>query len=62
VAVEVRGEGLRLNGKRYQNRYTFILGFDADQRICEVREYCDTLHAFDVYDLDVPRASPSSSA
>jgi ketosteroid isomerase-like protein len=53
VGVEACGDGVRLNGRRYQNRYMFVLGVDSDHRITEVREYCDTLHAFDVYELDM---------
>ncbi len=32
----------------YQNRYCFILIADVDGRLCAVREYCDTLHGFDI--------------
>lgn len=53
LAVEARGDGVRQGGNRYQNRYVFTLGFDAEQQITEVREYCDTRHAFGVYDLDL---------
>lgn len=65
VAVESRGEGLRHNGRRYQNRYVFILSLDEHHRLTEIREYCDTLHAFDVYELGedmAPGSTPQPSA
>lgn len=52
VAVEAASDGLRADGTRYQNRYCFVLE-TSDGRIAQVREYCDTLHAFDVF--GVPR-------
>lgn len=54
VCVEAIGEGTRReNGRRYQNRYAFVLSVKADGLIEEVREYCDTQHAFDVYGLSL---------
>jgi ketosteroid isomerase-like protein len=50
VAAEVAGHGRRA-GRLYQNRYVFVLRVEADA-IAEVREYCDTRHAFDVYGID----------
>lgn len=50
VAVEVTGHGRR-NGALYQNRYAFVLTVEGGL-IREVREYCDTRHAFDVYGVD----------
>ncbi|MDP3968719.1 MAG: nuclear transport factor 2 family protein [Nocardioides sp.] len=50
--VEASGDGLRLStGRHYQNRYAFVIRVDPAGLIHEVREYCDTLHAFDVYDF-----------
>ncbi len=54
VCVEAVSEGERLaNGRMYQNRYSFVLGITPEGLIEEVREYCDTQHAFDVYELDL---------
>lgn len=54
VCVEAIGEGTRrVNGRRYQNRYAFVLAVRDDGLIDEVREYCDTQHAFDVYELSL---------
>ncbi|MEO9321949.1 hypothetical protein ABFT23_00560 [Nocardioides sp. C4-1] len=50
VAVEARGQGRHRGGSTYQNRYVFVLGLE-DGAVAEVREYCDTRHAFDVYGL-----------
>jgi ketosteroid isomerase-like protein len=57
VAVEARGEGRHRRGGVYQNRYVFVLRLeparpDGVPLVAEVREYCDTRHAFDVYGLD----------
>ena len=58
VAVEARGHGVHRNGSTYQNRYAFVLRMEigdaataALPRIQEIREYCDTRHAFDVYGI-----------
>lgn len=45
VALEVVSEGELENGRRYNNEY-FVLFTFADGKICEVREYNDTLHAY----------------
>jgi ketosteroid isomerase-like protein len=47
VAVELEGEGLWRNGRRYHNHY-HILFKVLDNRIVAVREYMDTLHLNDV--------------
>lgn len=55
VAAEVVGHGVHRSGRTYQNRYAFVLRLeegDRGPRIAEVREYCDTRHAFDVYGID----------
>lgn len=57
VAAEVRGHGVHRAGATYQNRYVFVLRLEAADsadgvRIAEIREYCDTRHAFDVYGID----------
>lgn len=51
VAAEVRGQGVHRGGATYQNRYVFVLRAE-DGRLAEIREYCDTRHAFDVYGID----------
>lgn len=51
VAVEVAGHGVHRGGATYQNRYVFVLRAQGG-RLAEIREYCDTRHAFDVYGLD----------
>lgn len=52
VLVEAVSEGRRVaNDRLYQNRYAFVLRLDPGGLIHEVREYCDTQHAFDVYEL-----------
>jgi ketosteroid isomerase-like protein len=50
IAVEAAGHGRRAGGL-YQNRYAFVLRAE-EGLIAEVREYCDTRHAFDVYGID----------
>jgi ketosteroid isomerase-like protein len=56
VAVEAWSNGRRTRKdgsvKSYQNRYCFVLAVN-DGRIAGVREYCDTLHAFDVFGIVV---------
>jgi ketosteroid isomerase-like protein len=56
VAVEAWSDGRRTRKdgsiKRYQNRYCFVLQI-RDGMVAEVREYCDTLHAFDVFGIVV---------
>jgi len=47
--VEVEGDGLYVSGRRYQNRYAFVITTDG-QRVVDVREYLDTAHAADVFD------------
>lgn len=53
VAVEVVGDAVHRNGRRYQNRYVFVLDV-VDGRIAALREYADTLHIADVFGVDVP--------
>lgn len=48
VAVEAASHGVRGDGSTYQNRYCFVLDV-VDGQIAAVREYCDTLHAFDFF-------------
>lgn len=50
VAVEAVGDGRRPKGTRYQNRYCIVLRIDGG-KIAKVREYADTRHIFDVFDL-----------
>jgi ketosteroid isomerase-like protein len=51
AVVEVQGDGLHASGKRYQNRYAFIVDV-GDAGIIAVREYLDTMHAEDVFGAD----------
>lgn len=48
VAVETEGFGRHVGGRLYQNRYCWVISA-REGRIAEVREYCDTLHGFDVF-------------
>lgn len=48
VAVEVESEGDLRNGRRYRQQYHFAMQF-RDGKICAVREYLDTQHAYDVW-------------
>ncbi|GAA1854312.1 hypothetical protein GCM10009796_15450 [Microbacterium koreense] len=41
----------RAKDRIHQNRYAFVLRLDPYGLIREAREYCDTQHAFDVYEL-----------
>lgn len=50
VAVEAEGHGRHRSGRLYQNRYCWVMSVQ-DGRIREVREYCDTLHGFDIFGL-----------
>lgn len=48
AVVELEGDGVHSSGRLYRNRYGFVFELDADGQISEVREYLDTIHAFDV--------------
>ncbi len=48
VAVQAESNTTASNGKKYNNRYHFDIRFDGD-KIAEVREYCDTNHAREVF-------------
>ena len=48
VALEVESQGDLKNGRRYRQQYHFAMEFRAGS-ICEVREYLDTQHAYDVW-------------
>jgi uncharacterized protein len=48
VALQVESRGELDNGRVYNNEY-FVLMTIADGKICEVREYNDTLHAYKVW-------------
>lgn len=50
VAIEAASDGTRADGVRYQNRYCFVLDVERG-RITQVREYCDTLHAFTIFGI-----------
>jgi ketosteroid isomerase-like protein len=45
VALEVESHGDLSNGRRYHNTYHTLMRI-ADGRICEVREYSDSHHAY----------------
>lgn len=47
-AVQAESNTTASNGKRYNNRYHFDIRFDGE-KIAEVREYCDTNHAREVF-------------
>ncbi len=47
-AVQAESNTVAANGKKYNNRYHFDIRFDGD-KIAEVREYCDTNHAREVF-------------
>jgi uncharacterized protein len=48
VAVEAESYGELVNGKVYNNQYHFLVELQGG-KIQAVREYCDTLHAKDVF-------------
>jgi ketosteroid isomerase-like protein len=48
VSVQCESNTTAANGRKYFNLYHFYLRFDGD-RIAEVREYCDTNHAREVF-------------
>jgi ketosteroid isomerase-like protein len=50
VMIEATSASLLKNGKRYANRYLFLIHFDGD-RIREVREYSDTAHVLATFDM-----------
>ena len=47
-AVQAESNTVAANGKKYNNRYHFDIRFAGD-KIAEVREYCDTNHAREVF-------------
>lgn len=48
VALEVESQGELRNGRQYRQCYHFLMEFRAG-KICAVREYLDTQHAYDVW-------------
>ena len=48
VALEVESHGALTNGRFYSQEYHFLMKF-RDGRICAVREYLDTQHAYAVW-------------
>jgi ketosteroid isomerase-like protein len=48
VAAEVESSGDLRNGRKYRQRYHFLIRF-RDGKIAAVREYLDTHHTFDVW-------------
>jgi ketosteroid isomerase-like protein len=48
VAVEVESQGDLENGRPYRQQYHFLMEF-RDGKICAVREYLDTQHAYDIW-------------
>jgi ketosteroid isomerase-like protein len=48
VALEVESQGDLKNGRLYRQQYLFLMEFSAG-KICAVREYLDTQHAYDVW-------------
>lgn len=47
-AVQAESNTTAANGRKYNNRYHFYIRF-AGGKIAEVREYCDTNHAREVF-------------
>ena len=47
-AIQAESNTVAANGKKYNNRYHFDIRLDGD-KIAEVREYCDTNHAREVF-------------
>jgi uncharacterized protein len=47
-AVQAESNTVAANGKKYANRYHFYFRFEGD-KIAEVREYCDSNHAREVF-------------
>jgi len=47
VAIEARSRGVHVSGKRYENRYHFLVRIRGG-KIVEVKEYLDTQHAREV--------------
>lgn len=47
-AVQAESNTTAANGKKYNNMYHFYIRFAGD-KIAEVREYCDTNHAREVF-------------
>lgn len=47
-AIQAESNATAANGKKYNNLYHFYLRFAGD-KIAEVREYCDTNHAREVF-------------
>ena len=47
-AIQAESNTTAANGKKYNNRYHFYIRFVGD-KIAEVREYCDTNHAREVF-------------
>jgi ketosteroid isomerase-like protein len=54
VALEAESNGTRIRRdgslRTYQNRYCFVIEL-SQGKVSKVREYCDTLHAFDVFGI-----------
>ena len=48
VAIEARSKADLKNGRRYANKYHFLLRV-RDGKIVEVREHCDTHHAIETF-------------
>jgi ketosteroid isomerase-like protein len=48
VAIEVESHGDLKNGRQYRQEYHMLMEF-REGKICSVREYLDTQHAFDVW-------------
>jgi ketosteroid isomerase-like protein len=49
AVLEVAGDGEFITGRRYQNRYAFVIEV-VHGRVLELREYLDTAHAADVFE------------
>lgn len=60
AALEVESRGTLRNGRRYEQAYHFLLVF-RDGRICAVKEYLDTQHAYDVWIAPTTDAQPADT-
>lgn len=48
AVLELEGDGVHSSGRPYRNRYGFVFELDDGGRIAHIREYLDTIHAFDL--------------
>lgn len=56
VAVEASAKAKAADGRAYANRYHFLIRI-SDQQVTHVREYMDTLHAYEFQVAAAPRTA-----